>query len=60
MMRLHDLGLTKEDIKKKVSTYMMETYERFDMVADRAKGMYVYDENGVAYLDFMPALLLTA
>lgn len=39
---------------------MMETYERFDMVADRAKGMYVYDENGVAYLDFMPALLLTA
>lgn len=60
MMRLHDLGLTKEDIKKKVSTYMMETYERFDMVADRAKGMYVYDENGVAYLDFYAGIAVNS
>lgn len=51
-MRLRDVGLTKEEIKAKVDKYMIETYERFDMIAERGKGMYVYDENGTPYLDF--------
>ncbi len=31
---------------------MVETYARYDFIAERAEGMYLYDEKGVAYLDF--------
>ena len=51
-MKLKELGLTAQDIKDKVSKYMIETYERFDFVAETAREQYVYDENGEAYLDF--------
>ena len=51
-MRLKDTGLTAQDIKDKVSKYMIETYERFDFLAETAEGMYLYDENGTPYLDF--------
>ena len=43
-MRLKDTGLTVQDIKDKVNKYMIETYERFDFLAETAKGMYLYDE----------------
>ncbi len=52
-MRLKDTGLTSQDIKDKVNKYMIETYERFDFLAERAKDMYMYDENGVEYLDIL-------
>ena len=51
-MKLKDTGLTKEELKEMVATYMIDTYERFDMVAERAKDMYIYDEEGTPYLDF--------
>jgi acetylornithine/N-succinyldiaminopimelate aminotransferase len=51
-MKLKDYNLSKEDVKAMTNKYMIETYERFDFVAEKAKGMYVYDENGNAYLDF--------
>ncbi len=51
-MRLKDTGLTKEDIKVKVNTYMIETYERFDFVADYGKGEMLYSSDGEEYLDF--------
>ena len=51
-MRLKDTGLTVQDIKDKVNKYMIETYERFDFLAETAEGMYLYDENGTPYLDF--------
>ncbi len=51
-MRLKDTGLTVQDIKDKVNKYMIETYERFDFLAETAKGMYLYDEKGTPYLDF--------
>ena len=38
-MKLQDTGLTFEDIKGKVNKYMIETYERFDFLADHAKGV---------------------
>ena len=49
-MRLKDTGLTAQDIKDKVKKYMIETTERFDMIAETAKGMYVYDEIGRAHV----------
>ena len=35
-MRLAETGYTKEDIKGLVAKYMIDTYERFPMIAERA------------------------
>ena len=51
-MRLRDTGLTAEELKAMVNKYMVETYERYDFIAERAEGMYLYDEKGTPYLDF--------
>ena len=59
-MRLIDTGLTAQDIKDKVSTYMLETYERYGFVAERGKGMYLYDEKGEAYLDFYASIAVNS
>ncbi len=59
-MRLKDIGLTASDIKEKVNKYMIETYERFDFVAETAKDQYIYDENGEAYLDFYAGIAVNS
>lgn len=59
-MRLQDTGYTAQDIKDKVKKYMIETYERFDFLAERAKGMYLYDEKGTAYLDFYAGIAVNS
>jgi len=51
-MKLNDSGYSSKEIKSMVKTYMIDTYERFDFIAETAEGMYLYDENGQAYLDF--------
>lgn len=51
-MKLKETGLTEQDIKDKVKKYMIETYERFDFVAESGEGMYLYDSDGKEYLDF--------
>lgn len=38
-MRLKDTGYTKEEIMKLADQYMIDTYERFPMIAERAKDM---------------------
>ena len=40
-MKLKDTGLSVQDIKDKVNKYMIETYERFDFLAETAEGMYI-------------------
>ncbi len=59
-MQLKDTGLTYQDIKDKVSKYMIETYERFDFLADHAKGVYMYDENDTPYLDFYAGIAVNS
>ncbi|MGN1018783.1 MAG: aspartate aminotransferase family protein [Aristaeellaceae bacterium] len=59
-MKLKDLGLTAQDIKDKVNRYMIETYERFDFVAETAREQYVYDENGTPYLDFYAGIAVNS
>lgn len=51
-MKLNNSGLTKDELKATVKKYMIDTYERFDFVAETAKDMYMYDEEGNGYLDF--------
>ena len=59
-MLLKDLALTEQDIKDKASKYMIETYERFDFVAETAKDMYVYASNGDSYLDFYAGIAVNS
>ena len=59
-MKLKETGLTAQDIKGKVSKYMIETYERFDFIADSAKGVYMYDESGEPYLDFYAGIAVNS
>lgn len=59
-MRLKDTGYTAEEIKEKVSKYMIETYERFDFIAETAKEQYIYDSDGEAYLDFYAGIAVNS
>ncbi len=59
-MRLKDTGLTVQEIKDKVNKYMIETYERFDFLAETAKDMYIYDEDGTPYLDFYAGIAVNS
>lgn len=59
-MKLKDTGLTAQDIKDKVNKYMVETYERYDFVAETAKDMYMYSTDGDAYLDFYAGIAVNS
>lgn len=59
-MKLKDTGLTKEELKTKAKKYIIETYERFDFVAETAKDMYLYDETGEGYLDFYAGIAVNS
>ena len=59
-MKLSETGLTAQDIKDKVNKYMIETYERFDFLAETAKDQYIYDENGEPYLDFYAGIAVNS
>ena len=59
-MKLKDTGLTFQDIKDRVDKYMIETYERFDFLAETAKDQYMYDENGTPYLDFYAGIAVNS
>lgn len=51
-MKLKDTNLSVEELKELTQKYMIETYERFDFVAEKAYDMYLYDPEGTPYLDF--------
>ena len=59
-MKLEETGLTAEELKAKAKKYMIETYERFDFVADSAKDVYMYDEKGEPYLDFYAGIAVNS
>lgn len=59
-MKLKDKNLTEQDIINKVKQYMIETVERFDIVAETAKGMYIYGPDNTAYLDFYAGIAVNS
>lgn len=59
-MRLAETGLREQDIREKACKYMIETYERFDFVADYGKDMYLYGTDGTAYLDFYAGIAVNS
>lgn len=48
-----------EEIKKKDSKYIMNTYGRLNLVSDKGSGCYIYDKEGKKYLDFLGGLACT-
>lgn len=59
-MKLKDANLTAQNVKDLVNKYMIETYERFDFVAETAKEEYMYDTEGNAYLDFYAGIAVNS
>lgn len=59
-MKLEDSKLTEQGVKDLVNKYMIETYERFDFVAETAKDQYMYDTQGNAYLDFYAGIAVNS
>jgi acetylornithine/N-succinyldiaminopimelate aminotransferase len=51
-MLLKNTNLTAQQLKEQTDKYMVETYERFPFIAEKAEGMCFYDENGDEWLDF--------
>ena len=51
-MKIGNCGYTAAEIREIVHTFIIDTYERYDFIAETAEGMYLYDEKGNAYLDF--------
>ncbi len=51
---------TKEELKDMAEKYMNETFPRFDFIAKSGKGMYLYDEKGEEYLDFLGGIAVNA
>lgn len=59
-MKLIDTGLTEEEIKDLAKEYMIETYERYDFVAETAKDQYIYTPDKTAYLDFYAGIAVNS
>ncbi len=59
-MRLQDTGYTKEELKEIVHKYMIDTYERFDFIAETAKDMEVTTTDGDVYLDFYAGIAVNS
>lgn len=59
-MKLQETGLTFDELREIVQKYMIELAPRFPFVAERAKGMYVYDDKGNAYLDFFGGIAVNS
>lgn len=59
-MRLEDTGMTRQEVKDTVDQYMLRIGERFDLVAQQAKDMYVYDTDGTEYLDFYAGIAVSS
>ena len=59
-MKAKDFNLTKEELVEMAEKYMNETFKRYDFIADSTSGVYVYDENGEAYLDFLGGIAVNS
>lgn len=59
-MKLLESGMSSEELKETVEKYMIDTYERFDFIAETAKDMYLYDESGAGYLDFYAGIAVNS
>lgn len=59
-MNMKDTHMTKKELEETAEKYLNETFKRFDFIAEKGEGMYVIDEEGTKYLDFMGGIAVNA
>lgn len=59
-MKASDFGLSKEELIDTCKKYMNETFDRYDFIAEKGEGMYLIDEKGEKYLDFLGGIAVCA
>ncbi len=52
--------MKKEELKALYDKYFYDTFKRFDFVAETGDGVYVIDEEGNKYLDFMAGIAVNS
>lgn len=55
-MQLKDVGLTTQEVMDMTKKYMIETYERFPLVAVKAKDYKMWDSEGNEWLDMIAGI----
>jgi predicted acetylornithine/succinylornithine family transaminase len=48
------------DIFEKEKKYFLNVYKRFPIDVDKGRGVYLYDKNGLCYLDFLAGIAVNA
>lgn len=48
------------DIFEKEKKYFLNVYKRFPIDVDKGRGVYLYDKNGLGYLDFLAGIAVNA
>lgn len=48
------------DLFQKGQKYFFDVYKRFPMDVEKGKGVYLYDKNGMCYLDFLAGIAVNA
>lgn len=59
-MKLKDYGYTKDQLLEIVDKYLAEPSRRWNFIEEKGDGMYVYDEEGNAYLDFFGGIAVNS
>lgn len=59
-MKLEDFKMTKDELVETAEKYMNETFKRYDFIADTCKDMYIFDENGNEFLDFLGGIAVNS
>ncbi len=59
-MKVKDYGYTKDELLGIVDKYLAEPSRRWDFIEEKGDGMYVYDEEGNAYLDFFGGIAVSS
>ncbi|MBR1628619.1 MAG: aminotransferase class III-fold pyridoxal phosphate-dependent enzyme, partial [Lachnospiraceae bacterium] len=52
--------MKQEEIMQRADSYLLRVYNRFPVVFDHGEGMYLYDIEGKAYLDFAAGIGVSA
>ncbi|MDR1630562.1 MAG: acetylornithine/succinylornithine family transaminase [Oscillospiraceae bacterium] len=58
-MKLADTTLSAAQLKALTEKYVIDTCDRFPLIAESGKDMYLYDEEGTAYLDFYAGIAVS-
>ncbi|OPZ78486.1 MAG: Acetylornithine aminotransferase [Alphaproteobacteria bacterium ADurb.Bin438] len=50
------VNMKSEDVKDLDEKYFFHVFKRYDLVADKGEGVYLYDKDGKKYLDFVAGI----